>query len=255
MSLLWKKTPVDRRQMTVQQRYWKLFTRMCQFHEQHASWGSAHDLFHDLMVAGYALVIADDLSGDSTELHEAAWVAAMLHSIDRFIPDATDQTDFLRDALDWCPENSAVIRWWHNILSAVLNHNKPNDDADEPITIILKDADRLANINPLVIVRAAQSHHGLPPTDPRWLGMRSTPDSTYSNPLVITDGVFSSTEWETWLRLPTAKRIAAKYFDHLWHFYQLIAVAHDESGIGFEMIAASAPVAAYLAAMDAARRK
>lgn len=245
------------RQWRMQERFSKLFKFMCEFHSNHSSWSSGHDLFHDLFVAGYAVRIADDLAKDAetTELHEAAWVAAMLHSTDRFMSHA-DLELFLPAVMNrnLGKGRRFSIAMKEQVVRAVLDHNKPNSPEDGPVTLILKDADRLANINPLVVIRSAQFQHNLPTHDPRHLGLQRAPGSTYRDPRTILCDLYGCIEWETWLRLPMAQAIGAKYFEFLKTFYALIEAAHIETGVGGAVLNAE-PVLHYLAAMDAAHKR
>ena len=100
------------------------------------------------------------------------------------------------------------------MVEAVLNHPKLNDSADNLITITLKDADRLANLGPNAYIRSGQLYHYLPAYDPRYI-KNPNPAATFSDPKTVLHDIRCALEWEQWLRLPRAKEIGKKYFDHL----------------------------------------
>lgn len=226
----------------MQRRHQVFFANMCEFHRAHESWKTGHDLVHDLQVSGYGLLIAQEEAPEDPDLSEHVWLAAMLHSTDRFVA-TEDHTQWLSNIIP--RDYSEDVR--AEILDAVLEHGKPNNEKDSRVCVILKDADKLANINPMVLLRSAQFHPGLPTHDPRHLEMTRAPGSTYRTPLSVLDDIFGCTEWESWLSTNTAKKLGAPYFAYLKETFKLIRQAHLESGITPEVLHSDS-VAAYLAA-------
>lgn len=145
-----------------------------------------HGVEHDLKVASYASRIAPD---DYTK--ELSWIAALLHSTDRFIPQEevsnTVETKLVRFIC--LPARDLSL-----IHEAVLEHHKPNDPADNPVTVILKDADRMANLDIDVILRAAQLHSTAPVYLIHTIG-RPHPESTIGKPKSVLDNLYYLLEW------------------------------------------------------------
>jgi len=225
----------------MQQIYPVFFSTMCEFHLKNETWGTGHDLVHDLQVSGYAVRIAQEEFPTEFELAAHVWFAAMLHSTDRFVAKE-GHAQWLSEAIP-----GDILRDDHEeILDAVLEHGKPNNEKDSRVCVILKDADKLANINPMVLLRSAQFRPGLPTHDPRHLEMTRAPGSTYRKPRSVLDDIFGCTEWESWLSTNTAKKLGAPYFAYLKKTFSLTKKAHLESGITPEVLHSDS-VAAYLA--------
>ncbi len=100
------------------------------------------------------------------------------------------------------------------ILRAVLEHNKKNDSNDPPVTITLKDADRLSNIGSLHFLRCGQFRTNIPAVDPRYI-TTSDPKATFRNPGSLLQDLKHTLEWEDWLRLPKARELGKPMFDEI----------------------------------------
>jgi hypothetical protein len=178
-------------------------------HAGNGAIGGGHDFLHALMVAQYGELIADE-----SRIGELAWLAGICHNTDRIFRRFVEYEirQQIRSYLDLTTIPTLAEK--DDIIEAVMNHSKFNDPADNPITVTLKDADRLANIGPLLCVRSGQHFHLLPAFDPRYL---DTPDptSTYKNPKTVWRDIMLSSEWEPWLRLPKAKKLAEPWFNRL----------------------------------------
>src|SRR3989344_2198841 len=133
-----------------------------------------HNFEHAVAVAQYGQMIAED-----EKTGTLAWVAGLSHNTDRIFPGSSDEEiakkvgEYL--ALTPFAENEKFL-----IIEAVLNHSKKNDSKDNPITVILKDADRLDNAGALVCIRSAQLYHNLPPVD--YTHLFADSNVTFKNP-------------------------------------------------------------------------
>ena len=118
-----------------------------------------HGLDHDLMVAQYGYLIAGD-----ARTSELAWVAGLMHSIDRLISliSKQDVQTFL-DGFINCLPDSISSEEIELIVEALGEHSKLNDPDDNPVTVALKDADRLANLGFLNLIRGGQQRPNLHP--------------------------------------------------------------------------------------------
>ena len=215
-------------QQTTWKLYEKRYSRLVEdvrfTHIGQGKFGGGHDFTHALMVARYAVLIAED-----PDTGRLAWIAAICHNADRIYPDLdVDQiTSYLYDCLlvtDLDEEEKRLV------VEAVLEHHNLNKPEDSPALVVLKDADRLANIGPNLFIRSGQHYHMLPAYDPRYVA-HSDPEATYKNPKTVLHDVMCSLEWEPWLRTPKAQAIAALYFEFFRKFKRFFE--HQMREVGF----------------------
>jgi HD superfamily phosphodiesterase len=171
-------------------------------HSEGGSIPGGHDFLHALMVAQYGQIIADNEQNGML-----AWVAGLCHNTDRLFPGK--EVERLSHYLENGTNLSSIDR--EIIVKAVLKHSELNKPDDGIITIILKDADRLANIGPNIFIRSGQFYHQLPAYDPRYI-VKPNPEAVYNKPLTVLDDIKFCLEWEEWLRMPKAKKLAKPYF-------------------------------------------
>jgi hypothetical protein len=212
---------------------WTLFPALMDIvrkqHEKAKAAAGHHPFEHALMVAQYALKIAED-----GHVGKLAAIAALLHNTDRIVPES-DVESSIRSCirLAWergCQHASGVEV--EAVVEAVLNHHKKNDPLDSSVSVCLKDADRLANLSPFdITARSARFYRDEPLVDPRYV-WTVDPASTYLDPkTVFRNAIHSTLEWETWLRLPKAREIAKPYFDGLRLIQSLVARQLVETGM------------------------
>lgn len=194
-----------------EERYADLVEEVRQDHIDHGKFGGGHDFTHALMVARYAVLIAEDL-----DIGRLAWVAAICHNTDRIHREAYEGelATLLRGYLSVTDLDDAEKRL---VVEAVLEHHSLNKDEDSPVTVVLKDADRLANIGPNNILRSGQLYNELPAYDPRYVA-HPDPEATYRVPKTVLHDVLCSLEWEPWFRTPKAKELAGPYFEFYREF-------------------------------------
>jgi hypothetical protein len=165
--------------------------------------GGGHDFLHALMTAQYAKKISGDM-----KIESLAWVAGLCHNTDRLFPKSIIRRlhHYLGKGTDFSRTEKSYI------INAVLEHSLPNKPHDSILTIILKDADRLANIGPNIFIRSGQFYHKLPAYDPLYTS-DPNPKATYSDPQTVLDDIKFCLEWEGWLRTPMAKELAKPHFE------------------------------------------
>ncbi len=189
---------------------WKSFPQLVQAvkadHVAHGAVGGGHDFYHALMVAQYAELIVPD-----QETATLGWVAGILHNTDRMYPK-DEVIPVLSRHLQLV--NSNIPSGNIYILRAVLEHSKRNDPNDPPVTIALKDADRLGNIGSLHFLRCGQFRPNIPAVDPRFI-TTSDPKTTFRHPRSLLENLKHTLEWESWLRLPKAKELGKPMFDEI----------------------------------------
>lgn len=197
-----------------------------------------HGLDHDVTVAQTAVLVAPD-----EKTADKAWVAAMIHSTDRLVEPAQLEPTLQMYA-------GKLVHFFGpaevtEILTAVKRHDKFNERDDSLTQQVLMDADRLVNLQPLLIVRAGQHYAHVPAIEVEHIGKenpngRSNPASTFREPRNVLDDIRGSLEWESdpkfCLRLPEAKRRGAEYFQYLRDFIEKAETPYRELGlVGIEL--------------------
>ncbi len=174
-------------------------------HNRMGAVGNGHDFLHAVVVAQYAAVIAPD---DKTAV--LAFLAGILHNTDYLFGEAEvpeKVTGYLRDHTDLKDEEKKLVA------EAVVNHSKLNDPEDNPVTVALKDADRLGNTGPQFFIRVGQYHRGIPTVDPVYTLSNPNLLGAYRDPKSLTSHIRFTLEWEKMLRLPKAKEMGKKRFE------------------------------------------
>lgn len=182
-----------------------------------------HGFDHDLIVAQYGFLISED-----ERVGEMAWVAGLAHSLDRHFPQ--DEAEIIFEECISLISGQFTIGELGRIRVAVRDHSKKNNLSDGPVTVALKDADRLANIGAINLIRGGQHRPNIPACIPESLGGLN-PDSTFKNVKCCYDATFYNLEWEKMLRLPKAKEVAKKYFEFIREFQNLVVEQFREAGL------------------------
>lgn len=202
-----------------------------QFHVMHAeiiangSGNHGHGPDHDMLVAGYCLLISEH----HTDVAEMAWVAAHLHSIDRFYgegyEEVVDRMLLLVSTTDtnlgFDAEEIAEIK------RAVIHHDQPNEENDSLTLVFLKDADRLANVMPYVIARSGQFRPNLPIVELGLSGFDMNPNSSHRSPRSIHDDLLICLEWHPdsgtkyAIRSQVARELGEELFVYLRDWFKL----------------------------------
>ena len=201
-------------------------------HIEQGAVGGGHDLTHALVVAGYCDKIADD-----PETRMLAWVAAIVHNTDRlWHKQSNEETakkvrSYLDDATELAEGQKQIV------LQAVMRHSRPNDAEDDAVTTVLKDADRVANLGIVAVIRSGQLYNGLLAADPRFI-LEPDPSANYRNPKTAFYDVLAALEWDPregkpkfCIRLPKAIALATPYFDWLRMGRDLEARRLEEAGL------------------------
>lgn len=215
-----------------------LFDAMTSMHEQLAVGGQGHQghgIDHDLLVMGYALRIAP-----TKELAELAWIAASLHSLDRHFGEQAEKE--ISRLLELTSLNNEKRQ---TILTAVMRHDKKNAADDSMVQILLQDADRLANINPSVLIRSGQFRPTIPALEisEQALSPAPVPGESYQNPPSCIRDISKCLEWwpehcekygvpKTFcIRTKAALRLAVPHFRALVKCFTGIRRVFNETGL------------------------
>ncbi|MFA6554299.1 MAG: HD domain-containing protein [Candidatus Paceibacterota bacterium] len=182
-----------------------------------------HGLDHDLTVAQYGAKIAPN-----KRVGELAWVAGLLHSLDRHF-SADETRRYVEEGLSMVAQHFTAVEI-QEIRTAVEEHSKMNQDTDGIVTMVIKDADRLANLGAINLIRGGQHRPCIPAYIPETLGQLH-PLSTFSRPMSCFDATFYNLEWREMLRLPMAKELGEKYFQFIKDWQALVVSQATEVGL------------------------
>ena len=194
-----------------------------------------HDFDHALQVAQVATMIAAD-----PLTSRLAGAAALCHNADRMLevreggsvtkPSTQDIEGLV---MSWLGTENVFSGFEEDlIIEAVLEHSKPNDERDSPITVTLKDADRVVNLGLDIIVRGAQ-HHGCQTIHPTLLldDKRGAHPKRKSMVAVLQDCLeWSSDDPKFGIRLPKAKALADDRANMLKEFISSVIGQRDTLG-------------------------
>jgi hypothetical protein len=165
---------------------------------------AGHGLDHDAAVAMMGILLA----GTDETAAEMVFVAALVHSTDRFVEEGhLDAT--LNLYLSLLPIGHFNDTQVAEIKEAVLRHTEFKDrdlETRKPTQCLLMDADKLVNLNLLLVARSGQLQPNIPAIEMQFVGGRN-PLSTYRKPTSIIEDLHGSLEWlePGWLHSPTAR--------------------------------------------------
>lgn len=208
------------------QRLWKKFPdlteKIKQDHIAQKVFGGGHDFYHALTVAQYASLISE-----TEHVGILSWVAGMCHNTDRMFPKEEVRGRILEylesaDIIDAFNDREKTL-----VLEAVLDHGKRNDLKDNPVTVALKDADRLGNVGQLHWLRSAQFRPHIVAVDPRFI-LETDSEATFKDPRTIVHDIKETLVWESWLRLPKARALGKPMFEASRRFIEDIAASYQE---------------------------
>jgi len=200
--------------------------------KENALVGGGHDFIHALMTAQYCLKIADE------PLASLAWIAAICHNTDRIFPEWSDGLAVkVWNYLDCASIPDSAKRF---IVEAVMNHSQRPSLEDNPVTVILMDADKLANLGSLLIIRSAQHQPAIPAINLRYFS-QYPPNCSYRNPGSIYRDICSSLEWEgeferdgekhPWIRTKKARELAQPLFKETRDFFNGLVNQFTDTGL------------------------
>ena len=205
-----------------QPRFTELYRYVKNLHAQSVTGERGHGLDHDVLVAEFARYICPVES-----LLDKVWVAGMLHSIDRMV-DESEVEKTIREALLLVSQFTDTER--EEVFQAVLRHSERNQDDQSPIQIVLMDADRLANLQMVIAIRAAQFRPNIPPLEIEYLDGQN-PASTYRDPRSILDDLRHCIEWVGWLRIPKAKEMGGELEKNICSYIEKVAEPYELLGL------------------------
>lgn len=185
-----------------------------------------HGLDHDVAVAQMAAIIAPD-----ERTAEKAWVAGICHSADRVVGRDDKEFEILvRQYLSCLPDGYFESSEAEEILVAALKHSERNKDDDSLTLQVLKDADRLVNLQLLIVIRCGQFYPEIPSIELEHIG-RMNPQSTFKYPCNSLDDLRNCFDWVDWLRIPEAKKRGGKLATSLCNYIREAEEPFYEMGL------------------------
>lgn len=213
--------------LNLRKKYRKLYDAVYSSHRSLLARGRSthgHGWDHDIMVAQNAAIIAEN-----RRIGEMGWITGLMHSTDRHY--STDEAvRIINEYFLLLPQREFMTKELQMMKEALEEHSSLNSDTDNPVTIVLKDADRLGNLGPLTPMRAGQFQDDLPAFLFETLGKKH-PETTFRKPKSCYDGLFGNIEWETMLRLPKAKKRAKPLLRFLRNYHKAIEKQVADTGL------------------------
>lgn len=216
-----------------------LYAAVKGFHLGSSRSNRGHGFDHDVAVAQMAAQISPD-----EKTAEKAWVAGLLHTTDRLVENRAELEKVLQNHLLIVRD---LFTAWEidEIYQAVLRHDQPNRLGDTLTQQVLMDADRLVNLQPLIVARAGQHYPDMPAIELQYIGkqpveQRTNPASSYGRPMNVMDDVRGVLEWEHdpqfCLRIPAAIERGKEQFAYIREFLTRAEQAYAELGLaGMEL--------------------
>lgn len=195
-------------------------------HNKKALLGSGHSFEHALMVGQYCLQIEEDPLAK-----QLAWIAALCHNTDRLFPEYDSYVVSIRVSR-YLSETNLTSKQRALIIEAVLRHSQRPVLSDNLITVVLMDADKLANLGCQAIIRSGQFRHNLPVIDLRYLSERP-PGTSFTAPGSVYWDLLGHLEWGEpgWLRTPKAIELAKPLIKEHRDFLEGLVKQYQDTGL------------------------
>ena len=170
------------------------------FHEANPSTRQrGHGMEHNVHVALHGMdIVVEDFAADPFMM-DAIFLASIGHSLDRLVERGDDNgfAGLVATCLETVDHPNPAMKV--NVKNAILEHGKKNDPNDGMLTVILKDADRVANIGAALAIRSGQFYSGLPPYEMAYL-RTVNPAHTYHDPASVLEDLRECFVWGDWMR-------------------------------------------------------
>jgi hypothetical protein len=206
-----------------QPRFPALYEHIKRMHAESKTGEYGHGLDHDVLVAEFAVHICPDPTYTNM-----VWVAGILHSLDRVVGDEA-ASPAISDALE-IVRTDFKDEQRTEILEAVLRHSELNRDDQSLTQIVLMDADRLANLQMAIPIRAGQFRPSIPPLETEYLDTMN-PESTYRAPKSVLDDLRHGLQWVAWLRTPKAQELGREAEANIKNYLDLVAKPYRLLGL------------------------
>lgn len=210
----------------------KLYGAVKEGHEASTRNHYGHGLDHDVAVAMMAASLVEDMQLGALQARKA-FAAGLLHSTDRVFGPGYEEV--LERYLLLLPNPPFRATDAEEIRVAVLRHDEFKDknvDTRSTTQRILMDADKLVNMDPLLIVRSGQHHPNIPAIELEYIGRRN-PASTFKEPTSVIEDLWGSIEWVEpgWFHYPEAQRRAEVLAEYIRTYIKSVEQEYEALGI------------------------
>lgn len=205
-----------------------LYDAVKNMHETSPHQHRGHGLDHDVAVAQMAALIAP-----TPRIADSGWVAALIHSTDRLVEKDVYPAQ-LNEYLGLIPPNLFSDEELEEILLAVLEHDAISPPHKSSTQEILQDADKLVNMQSMVLIRSGQFRSKIPAIEFSYVE-KTNPASIYHAPKSVLDGCrISIYEYPTLINTQKGKKLASVYVERFRQYEQWVLEDHrllDLAGI------------------------
>lgn len=184
-----------------------------------------HGIDHDVTVAQMAAYVSD-----SPCLARKGWVAGLIHSADRVVGKKACPSK-LREYLNELPKEFFTSAEIEEIYLAALEHDEKIAPHQSPTQAVLQDADKLVNMQSMVIIRSGQFRPDMTALELDHL-VKMNPQSTYLSPASVFDALrILPLEYPDMLVTPKAKELSRvfaarleRYAEHVLEDYEMLGL-------------------------------
>ncbi len=208
----------------LRQENWAFYEEVKRLHTQSPSKRQrGHGMEHNVHVALHALDIMQSDYAGQERLEKLVFLAAIAHSLDRLFERGADNSfaNLVHNCLELTDLNESDKSV---VLESVLDHEKKNDEGriDTRVTVILKDADRVANMGAALAIRSGQFRPDIPPYEMAHL-RTSNPASTYRDPSSVFEDLRGCFEWIDWMRTERGYALIVQKAANLRKYLETVA--------------------------------
>lgn len=184
-----------------------------------------HGIDHDVTVAQMAAYLSD-----TPGLARTGWVAGLIHSADRVVGKEAFPSK-LREYLSELPKECFTPAEIEEIYLAALEHDKKIAPHQTPTQAVLQDADKLVNMQSMVVIRSGQFHPDMTALEFDHL-TKMNPQSTYHLPKSVFDALrILPLEYPDMLVTPKAKELSRVYGVRLERYAEHVFEDHEMLGL------------------------
>ena len=197
-----------------------------------------HDFCHAKRVAHFSQVIAM-AEWQSQRTAELAGLASLCHNADRILQETIGKDKTTKETIEfmvrtWIAKSDANQEETDAVVTAVLIHSGRNDPSHSMITLALRDADRVVNMELDLVIRSGQHYYSLPAVD--YVNFLGDPEVTYHNPKSVLRDISFSLEWINpacpfCFQTPTGMKLGLERSKALQWFFDKLREQLKKSGL------------------------
>ena len=163
----------------------------------HKNMQQGHDIYHVQRVEFWAQQIAM-AEWKSERIAILAGLAADCHNIDRILQKDVGNDNVTNEMISdlaktWLSYTDCTEQELRIVVEAVIVHSGKNSPEHSNVTLALRDADRVVNLEIDVVIRSGQFYSDLPAVD--YVNFLSDPEASYKKPKSCLYDISQSLEW------------------------------------------------------------